>query len=70
MLGAAELQRPQACHRPTRPSIRPTVAFRTLGCKLNQCETAQMEEALPSAGYVVVPWEADRCLFAWSTPVP
>ncbi len=39
-------------------SIRPTVAFRTLGCKLNQCETAQMEEALQARGYVVVPWEA------------
>ena len=35
----------------------PTVAFRTLGCKLNQCETAQMEEALVARGYRVVAWE-------------
>jgi threonylcarbamoyladenosine tRNA methylthiotransferase MtaB len=34
-----------------------SVAFRTLGCKLNQCETAQMEEALRVRGYTVVPWE-------------
>ena len=40
-----------------RPApIRPAVAFRTLGCKLNQCETAQMEEALSARGYRVVPW--------------
>ncbi len=34
----------------------PTVAFHTLGCKLNQCETAQMEEALLTQGFRVVPW--------------
>ncbi|HZJ03079.1 MAG TPA: tRNA (N(6)-L-threonylcarbamoyladenosine(37)-C(2))-methylthiotransferase MtaB [Thermoleophilia bacterium] len=34
----------------------PTVAFHTLGCKLNQCETAQMEEALLKQGFRVVPW--------------
>lgn len=33
-----------------------TVAFRTLGCKLNQCETAQMQEALTQSGYTVVDW--------------
>ena len=33
-----------------------TVSFRTLGCKLNQCETAQMEEALLDRGYRLVPW--------------
>lgn len=36
-----------------------TVAFRTLGCKLNQCETAQMEEALARRGYRVVEWEGE-----------
>lgn len=36
----------------------PTITFRTLGCKLNQCETAQMEEQARAAGYVVVPWES------------
>ena len=33
-----------------------TVAFRTIGCKLNQCETAQMQEALAAAGYRLVDW--------------
>jgi threonylcarbamoyladenosine tRNA methylthiotransferase MtaB len=33
-----------------------TVAFRTLGCKLNQCETAQMQESLAASGYVLVDW--------------
>ena len=33
-----------------------TVAFRTLGCKLNQCETAQMEESLTARGLELVPW--------------
>ena len=36
----------------------PTVAFRTLGCKLNQCETAQMEQALGERGYRVVSWDS------------
>ncbi len=39
------------------PTITRSVAFRTLGCKLNQCETAQMEEALAARGYSVVPWD-------------
>ncbi len=33
------------------------VAFRTIGCRLNQCETAQMQEGLLAAGYRLVPWE-------------
>jgi threonylcarbamoyladenosine tRNA methylthiotransferase MtaB len=33
-----------------------TVAFRTLGCKLNQCETAQMQEILTASGYTLVDW--------------
>jgi threonylcarbamoyladenosine tRNA methylthiotransferase MtaB len=33
------------------------VAFRTVGCRLNQCETAQMQEALHVAGFRVVGWE-------------
>jgi threonylcarbamoyladenosine tRNA methylthiotransferase MtaB len=33
-----------------------TVAFRTIGCKLNQCETAQMQESLRIAGYDIVGW--------------
>lgn len=34
-----------------------TVAFRTLGCKLNQCETAQMQEILSASGYSLVHWD-------------
>jgi threonylcarbamoyladenosine tRNA methylthiotransferase MtaB len=33
------------------------VAFRTVGCRLNQCETAQMQEALLTAGFRLVGWE-------------
>jgi threonylcarbamoyladenosine tRNA methylthiotransferase MtaB len=32
------------------------VAFRTIGCKLNQCETAQMQESLSASGYRLVDW--------------
>jgi threonylcarbamoyladenosine tRNA methylthiotransferase MtaB len=35
-----------------------TVAFRTIGCKLNQCETAQMQETLLAEGYRLVDWDA------------
>jgi threonylcarbamoyladenosine tRNA methylthiotransferase MtaB len=35
-----------------------TVAFRTIGCKLNQCETAQMQETLLSEGYRLVDWDS------------
>jgi threonylcarbamoyladenosine tRNA methylthiotransferase MtaB len=35
-----------------------TVAFRTLGCKLNQCETAQMQETLLAEGYHLVGWDS------------
>jgi len=34
-----------------------TVAFRTVGCRLNQCETAQMQEALSTAGFRLVEWD-------------
>ncbi len=34
------------------------VAFRTIGCKLNQCETAQMQETLRASGYDLVDWDA------------
>ncbi|OFV85406.1 MAG: tRNA (N(6)-L-threonylcarbamoyladenosine(37)-C(2))-methylthiotransferase MtaB, partial [Acidobacteria bacterium RBG_16_64_8] len=36
-----------------------SVAFRTIGCKLNQCETAQMQETLVASGYRLVDW-SDR----------
>jgi threonylcarbamoyladenosine tRNA methylthiotransferase MtaB len=35
-----------------------TVAFRTIGCKLNQCETAQMQETLLARGYRLVGWDS------------
>jgi threonylcarbamoyladenosine tRNA methylthiotransferase MtaB len=34
-----------------------TVTFRTIGCKLNQCETAQMQETLLAEGYRLVEWD-------------
>ena len=33
------------------------VAFRTIGCKLNQCETAQMQESFLAEGYSLVGWD-------------
>ncbi len=36
---------------------RPTVAFVTLGCKLNQYETQQMRELMEQAGYRVLEWD-------------
>ena len=33
------------------------MAFRTIGCKLNQCETAQMQETLLAEGYRLVDWD-------------
>jgi len=35
-------------------SDRPTVAFKTVGCRLNQAETAQMAARFEAAGYAVV----------------
>ncbi len=35
-----------------------TVAFRTIGCKLNQCETAQMQETLLAEGFRLVGWDS------------
>ena len=34
----------------------PTVSFHTLGCKLNQAETAALAEQFTVRGYTVVPW--------------
>ena len=33
------------------------VAFRTIGCKLNQCETAQMQQSFLAEGYHLVAWD-------------
>ncbi len=40
------------------PGPGKTVAFRTIGCKLNQCETAQMQETLLAEGYRLVDWDS------------
>jgi threonylcarbamoyladenosine tRNA methylthiotransferase MtaB len=34
----------------------PTVCFHTLGCKLNQAETASLREQFEERGYLTVPW--------------
>ncbi|MCK5076477.1 MAG: radical SAM protein, partial [Calditrichia bacterium] len=41
-----------------------TVSFYTLGCRLNQAETALIEESFIQAGYQVVPFskQADMCI--------
>jgi len=43
--------------RDTHADRPKSVAFRTIGCRLNQCETAQMQEALLTAGYRLVDWD-------------
>jgi len=46
-----------AAHAGTAAGLAPPrVAFRTLGCRLNQAETAQMAAAFEAAGYQVVPY--------------
>jgi threonylcarbamoyladenosine tRNA methylthiotransferase MtaB len=44
--------------RPDGTGLEKRVAFRTIGCKLNQCETAQMQETLLADGYRIVDWQA------------
>ncbi len=36
-----------------------TVAFHTLGCKVNQYDTQAMLELFKAAGYAVVPFETE-----------
>jgi len=43
--------------RDTHADRPKSAAFRTIGCRLNQCETAQMQEALLTAGYRLVDWD-------------
>lgn len=45
-------------------SSNPTIAYYTLGCKVNQYETEKTRQALESAGFVTVPFgsPADVCL--------
>lgn len=49
---------------PAPPDNRPSVAFKTLGCRLNQAETAAMQAPFLAAGYRIVPFghPADVCV--------
>ena len=44
-----------------------TVAFHTLGCKVNQYDTQAMLEKFRAAGYEVVPFEADADVYVINT---
>jgi len=44
-----------------------TAALCTLGCKVNQCETAYLEERLSSAGYGIVPFSRRPDLYCLNT---
>ncbi len=49
------------------PSEAKTVAFATLGCKLNQAETQEIEELLASRGYHTVPFEGPAQVYVINT---
>ena len=44
-----------------------TVAFHTLGCKVNQYDTQAMLEIFRKAGYAIVPWDADADVYVLNT---
>jgi threonylcarbamoyladenosine tRNA methylthiotransferase MtaB len=44
-----------------------TAALCTLGCKVNQCETAYLEERLRGAGYRIVPFSGPADLYCLNT---
>ncbi len=44
-----------------------TVAFHTLGCKVNQYDTQAMEELLINAGYISVPFQSDADIYVINT---
>ena len=44
-----------------------TAALATLGCKVNQCETAYLEERLRGAGYGIVPFSGRADLYCLNT---
>jgi len=49
------------------PSEPKTIAFATLGCKLNQAETQEIEELLASRGYRAVPFEEPAQVYVINT---
>ncbi|MFP4375001.1 MAG: tRNA (N(6)-L-threonylcarbamoyladenosine(37)-C(2))-methylthiotransferase MtaB [Spirochaetaceae bacterium] len=48
-------------------STRPRVAFRTLGCKLNQHESDSLAEDFRTAGYALVPFEETADVYVLNT---
>lgn len=46
-----------------------TIAFYTLGCKVNQADTASMEEIFRKAGYTIVPFGNDAEIYLINTCV-
>lgn len=44
-----------------------TVAFHTLGCKVNQYDTQAMLEKFREAGYAIVPWNEDADVYVVNT---
>jgi len=49
------------------PSEGKTIAFATVGCKLNQAETQEMEELLASRGYRPVPFDEPAQVYVINT---
>ncbi|MGV8079567.1 MAG: tRNA (N(6)-L-threonylcarbamoyladenosine(37)-C(2))-methylthiotransferase MtaB [Syntrophales bacterium] len=47
--------------------VKPLAALATLGCKVNQCETAALAEALRAAGFSVVPFAERADVFIINT---
>ena len=45
----------------------PTVAYHTLGCKVNQYDTQAMEELLSAAGYLTVPFPGPADIYLLNT---
>ena len=45
----------------------PTVAYHTLGCKVNQYDTQAMEELLSSAGFTTVPFPGPADVYLVNT---
>ena len=45
----------------------PTIAYHTLGCKVNQYDTQAMEELLSAAGYRTVPFDSESDIYLVNT---
>ena len=45
----------------------PTVAYHTLGCKVNQYDTQAMEELLSSSGFITVPFPGPADVYLLNT---